>query len=183
MGPCCPSDHLAVSRSSLTMNSSPSGRLPKGSAGPLVRTSLSVLMLTARRGSQQPGPGDLVRRRPEPGDETASVIDTRTRTVRPTPITVGHGSRGGRLDARRPASPTSRTCSTTRSPSSTSRPATRSAATSPSGVIPRASWCRPTGEFVYVANTGSDTISVIDTNNGSRLDGGPDRRALAGPSR
>ena len=106
---------------------------------------------------------------PNAGDDTASVIDTRTRTVRPTPIAVGAVPEAAAWTPMAAftyvTNPFDGTVSVI-----TSRPTYLLGELCPSAVFPAGIVARRTGSSLYVANSGSDTISVLDA---------AQRRALA----
>jgi YVTN family beta-propeller protein len=155
------------------MNSSPSARLPKSSAGPLVRTALSVLMMTALTAadSQAQPPVTSYAVVPNQVDGTASVIDTRSRTVGATPITVGTFPEAAAWTPDGRVAYVSNVFDSTVSIINVAAGDT-SGGEILVGVEPAGIVVSPDGRFAYVANHGSDTISVIDTTN-QQVDGAP----------
>jgi YVTN family beta-propeller protein len=153
------------------MNSFPSARLPQGSAGTLVRTTLSALMLLAFAAAESQAQVTSYAVVPNQVDSTASVIETRTHTVRPDPLTVGN------LPEAAAWTPDGRVVYVSNVVDNTVSYINVAAGDTlggdiPVGLQPAGIAISPDGRFAYVANNGSDTISVIDTIN-QQVDGSP----------
>jgi YVTN family beta-propeller protein len=162
-------------RSSAIMNSSPSGRVPKGNASPFVRAALSatlsaaiLTLLTATSTYAQVTSYAVV---PNAGEDTASVIDTKTRTVRPTPVTVGSVPEAAAWTPNGRFAFVTNPFDGTVSIFSVAANVNFSSA-SPVGLFPAGVVASPDAKLIYVANSGSDTISVLDARNGAPSPGG-----------
>ena len=153
------------------MNSFPSVRLPQSSARPFVRTALSVLMLTALAAANSQAQVTQYAVVPNQADSTASVIETKTHTVRPDLITVGTVPEAAAWTPDGRVAYVSNVFDNTVSYINVAAGDTFggeiSVGVNPAGIV-----VSPDGRFAYVANNGSDTITVIDTLN-QQVDGTP----------